>query len=361
MLFAMVSGLEEYFDRIVFNELTHLRIMKKEIFVLIEHDEDGIAEAALEVIGEAVRLSGFSESLVSALVLGNDIKELSMDLERYGADKVYIADHPLLAHYSTDGYCKVLEDFLKHRNASVLLMAATALGKDLAPRLAARLQCGLTSDCAVLKHQGNGALEMTRPIYGGRVYAAFTGPETGMQIVTIRPGILGVDPSPVGRTSETIRMKVMLEPEMIRTMYAGFRRIEKEKLDISEADVVFAVGKGLGKGSYLPEVKKTAKIMNASLAGSRAAVDEGWISFVRQIGQTGKTISPGFILCCGISGAQQFTMGMRESKFIVAINTDRNAPIFNIADVSVLGDMNEIIPLLAERLKKELQHSEENS
>ena len=195
--------------------------MINEIFVLIEYDEDGIKEVSLEILGEACRLARISGSDVSAIVLGQDISYLIDPLGRYGAQKVYLADYALLKHYSTDGWCKVLQDFFKIKNSALLLMGSTSLGKDLAPFLAVKLQCGLSSDCTVLKFQSKGVLEMIRPIYGGRVYAAYAGSESGLQIVTIRPGILGVDPSPHERIPEVEKIDVILEPGMIRTKHLG--------------------------------------------------------------------------------------------------------------------------------------------
>lgn len=321
------------------------------MWVLVEHCEGEIEEASLEALSEARRLSNKAKLSVSALVLGQAGKSFAGTLSQYGADQVYLVEHPLLTAYTTDGYTAALAELLQGHNPGVFLLAATALGRDLAPRLAARLRTSLVSDCTVLDIDDRGALEMTRPSCGGRVYTTFTCSDSRPQIATIRPGVLGVGKPLKGRQARIEALQVELRPEMIRTRILARSKVEREKLDIAEAEVVLAFGRGLGDRSKLPQMEEFAHLLDAALAGSRAAVDERWLPFERQIGQTGKTISPKVMVCCGISGAQQFSMGMRDSRFIVAINTDRNAPIFKVADVSVLGDLREVIPELIERFK----------
>lgn len=326
--------------------------MGRELWVLIEHNKGEIQEGSLEALTEAKRLSAKLDASVACLVLGHNVAEFCEDLGPYGADSIYLFEHPDLEHYTTDGYMNVLAKVFPNDDVIAFLLSGTMLGRDLAPGLSTRLKAGLVTDCTVLGINQRGELEMSRPANGGRVYATYTCSQASLQIITLRPGVLGVGQPMRGRTAEVTRMEVDLKPEMIRTKILGYSKVDRENLDITEAEAVLAFGRGLEVDTNLPTVDRLAQLMDAPLGGSRAAVDEGWIPFERQIGQTGKTIAPGLIMCCGISGAQQFTMGMRDSKFIVAVNKDRHAPIFKVADISVLGDMHDIIPLLIERLEK---------
>ncbi|MCB2171073.1 MAG: electron transfer flavoprotein subunit alpha/FixB family protein [Deltaproteobacteria bacterium] len=325
--------------------------MEKEIWVLIEHREKEIEEASLEVLVEARRLAKKARLRVAALVLGSSAQPFAEALNRYGADRICAVPHELLKQYTTDGYTTALADLVKIRCPEIFLLAATALGRDLAPRLATRLQIGLISDCRVLDINKEGALEMTRPSTGGRVYTRFEGSGAKPCMATIRPGVLGLGKPLKGNKAEVEEISMDLKSEDVRTRVLGISSVDRRDLDISEAEFVLAFGRGLGEKSNLIKMEALADEMNACIAGSRVAVDEGYVSFERQIGQTGKTISPKVIFCCGISGAQQFTMGMRESGFIVAINNNRKADIFKVADISVLGDLNEVVPELVEVLK----------
>jgi electron transfer flavoprotein alpha subunit len=318
----------------------------KEIWVLIEHRDGEIEESSLEVLCEARRLAGKARTAVFALVLGCPVEAFVDTLSQYGADTIYQLNHDLLTSYTTDGYTTVLTDLLKALAPGTFLLAAGALGRDLAPRLATRLKTSLVSDCTVLDMTPDGVLEMTRPTCGGRVYTKMTGTSGGVQIASVRPGVLGVGKALRGRKAKIEELAVALPPEVIRTRLLGVGVVDLNDLDITEAEYVLAFGRGLGDKSKLPQMQTLAGNLGACIAGSRAAVDERYVTFQRQIGQTGKTISPKVIICCGISGAQQFVMGMRESRFIISINIDRRAPIFQVSDVSVLGDLNEVVPAL---------------
>lgn len=321
------------------------------MWVLIEHRDGEIEEASLEVLSEARRIAAKAKLQVSALILCHETASFAESLGQYGADQVYSVEHALFKTYTTDGYTTALAGLLQEHKPAVFLLAATAQGRDLAPRLATRLGASLVSDCRVMDFNARGALEMTRSSCGERIYTTMIGNDSRTQIATIRPGVLGVGKPLRGRQAKIETLHVELNPEMIRTRLLGHSKVERDQLDISEAEVVLAFGRGLTDGSLLPHMEELARLLDASLGGSRAAVDERWIPFRRQIGQTGRTIAPKVIVCCGISGAQQFTMGMRDSRFIVAINKDRNAPIFKVADVSVLGDITQIVPELIERVQ----------
>jgi len=330
--------------------------LEKGVWVLAEHYGKEIEETTFEVLTEARRLTDKTNEKVSALLLGHGVAHLAEALGQHGADNVYLVEQPLLEHYTTDGYVLAVTDLVRKGDPSILLLAATAQGRDLAPRLAARLNTTLVSDCAILKVNDQGLLEMTRPTFGGRVYATMICSSSRPQVITMRPGVVGVDePIAKGRKVNIEKVDIELKPESIRTKVIGFSKASRETLDISEAEAVVAFGRGLGDKSGLVEMEELAELLEASLAGSRIAVDAGWIPFERQIGQTGKSIFPQLIICCGISGASQFTMGMQDSKFIVAINNDRQAPIFRVADVFILGDLHKIVPALIERLRTAVQ------
>ena len=325
--------------------------MEKEFWVLLEHDGKNISEPALEVLSEAGRLADRTDFSVCGILMGKEVKHLCEAAGPYGADKVYVLEHPLLEHYTTDGYTRALADAAKAAEPAVFLMSATSLGRDLAPRMATRLDTSLVSDCAVLELEGQ-QLRFSRPTYGGRAYATYICPGASPQLATIKPGVLGIGRPVMGRDAAVEKIHVEIPSESMRTRVIGYRKIDPEDLDLTEAEVIFAVGRGLEDGKNLSQSEEVARMIGASLGGSRAAVDEGWLSYERQIGQTGKTVSPNFIVCCGIAGAQQFVMGMQDAKFIVAINKDGQAPIFKVADVSIQGDMHEIIPPLAEKLRR---------
>lgn len=325
--------------------------MEKEIWVLVEHRDEEIEEASLEVLSEARRLANKARVKLAAVVLGKLTDTFTDSLGQYGADRILAVEHELLHDYTTDGYTAAMAQMLSEGRPEVLLLAATVQGMDLAPRLAARLRAGLVSDCTVLDVNKKGELEMTRPSCGGRIYSTMVCGGEQPAIASVRPGVLGLGKPRRGRPVEVAPFSIDLRPEEIRTVSLGIRKVDREKLDIREADVILALGRGAEDESTVEHAAELARLMEAALAGSRAAVDERFITYDRQIGQTGKTVSPKVILCCGISGAQQFTMGMRDSKFIAAINTDRRAPIFKVADVSVLGDLKEIIPELINRFQ----------
>lgn len=321
------------------------------IWILVEHHEGRLEEVTLEILTEARRLADKARRGVCAILLGHEVGGMAELLPPYGADSVYWVDHPLLALYSTEAYAHAIGELVRLGNPTALLLPATALGRDLAPRLAVRLKTTLVSDCVVLNMDEAGLLEMTRAPYGGRLYARMKTPHARPQMATVRPGILGKGRPAKARKGHIRRIEMDLEPGAIRTKVLGVSKVGREDLDISEAELILAFGRGLGEKERLPEMEELAKLLGASLGGSRAAVDAGWIPFPRQIGQTGKTVSPDLIICCGISGATQFTMGMRDSKFIVAVNLDRQCPMFKVADVSVLGDMHEVVPALIDRLR----------
>lgn len=321
------------------------------IWILAEHHQGRLEEVTFEILTEARRLADRARRRVCVILLGHEVGRLAQELPPYGADFVYWVDHPLLALYSTDAYAYAIEQLVRQGSPIALLLPATALGRDLAPRLAVRLKTTLVSDCVVLNIDETGLLEMTRAPYGGRLYARMKSPHVRPQMATVRPGVLGKGRPAKTRKGHIKRIDLDLNPMAIRTRVLSVWKVEREGLDISEAEVILAFGRGLGEKERLQEMEELAKLLGASLGGSRAAVDAGWIPFSRQIGQTGKTVSPDLIICCGISGASQFTMGMMESKFIVAVNLDRQCPMFKVADVSVLGDMHEVLPALIDRLK----------
>jgi len=331
--------------------------MQESIWVLVEHDGREIEEVTFEILSEARRLADRANYRLTAILLGNEIGHLCDSIVDYYADDIYLVKHHLLEYYTTDGYTQVLTNLVRQKDPWLLLLGATSLGRDLASRLATRLNTSLVSDCVILKINDQGFLEMTRPTYGGLVYATITAPSARPQIATVRPGVIGKESPKGGNRAEVERIDANLKPESIRTRVLEHTRADPETLDISEADIVVACGAGLGDGINLSKVAELARLTGGSLGGSRPAIDAGWMSFSRQIGQTGKSIAPKIIICCGISGAPQFTMGMKDSHLIIAINSDRQAPIFKIADISVLGDMNILVPSLT----KELRTIKENS
>lgn len=319
--------------------------MPNKIIAVLEQREGKLKRFAFEVVTTAVKLANELKFEKEAIVVGNDISNIN-EIGNYGITKIVHLKNDKLANYSSTGYAQVIANYVKEADADFLLLSNTALGKDLAPYLAAKLNAGLIVD-AVNLDTSTGELIVTRPVYAGKalVDVKFKSPK---KILTIRPNIFKAT-SNNGSTPEVTFKEV--SPSNLKSRVTSFKKSEG-KLDVAEADIIVSGGRGMKGPENFHLIEKLAEALGGAVGASRAVVDAGWRPHREQVGQTGKTVSPTLYIACGISGAIQHLAGMSSAKYIVAINKDKDAPIFNIADYGIAGDIFEIIPALTEEVKK---------
>jgi len=324
----------------------------KDIWVFVEQREQKLMGVSLEILGEARRLADKKGVKACAVLVGYEVKGLAEELIKYGADVVYVIDHPLLKNYTTDAYTKVICDLANSLKPEVILYGATYIGRDLAPRIAARMQTGLTADCTALDIDENGLLLQIRPAFGGNLIATIICPERRPQMATIRPGVMKKALMDEGRRGEVIEIKPVIEEKDIRTEIISIIKEARQKVNLEEADIIVSGGRGVGGPEGFKLIEELAEVLGGVVGASRAAVEAGWISSDHQVGQTGKTVRPKLYIACGISGAIQHIAGMGGAKTIVAINKNPDAPIFKIADYGIVGDLFKVIPALIEEVKE---------
>ncbi len=326
------------------------------VWVVAEQMDGRLRNVTLELLGAGRRLADKLGEELYAVIIGYRVRELADVLAEYGADKILVADHKLLERYSTDGYAAVLYDMISNYKPSIVLLGATMNGRDLAPRVAARLKTGLTADCTGLDINSAGQLVQTRPAFGGNVMATILCPRTRPQMATVRPRVMKMPKPEPGRTAEIIDYPVKIEASDIRTKILEIvREVHEETANIEEADIIVSAGRGIGSKENLSLIRELADVLHAAVGGSRAIVDLGWLPHHQQVGQTGKTVSPKLYIAVGISGAIQHLVGMQTSETIIAINKDPEAPIFDVADFGIVGDLFEIVPALTRQLREALK------
>ncbi|MGL5352231.1 MAG: electron transfer flavoprotein subunit alpha/FixB family protein, partial [Clostridium sp.] len=288
---------------------------------------------------------------LTALVLGDNIKGLAEELGTHGADEVLVAESELLKNYTTDGYTKVICDLANVRKPGILFIGATFIGRDLGPRVAARLSTGLTADCTILDVEvENGDLLATRPAFGGNLMATIACPDHRPQMATIRPGVFTKLPKAESDFVTEV-VEVNLVDSDIRTKIVEIVKENKDVVDISEANIIVSGGRGVGSLENVKLLEELAEVLGGTVAGSRAAIDNGWIEKDYQVGQTGKTVRPNIYIACGISGAIQHVAGMQDADMIIAINKDAGAPIMKIADYAIVGDIAKVLPEMISQVK----------
>lgn len=326
----------------------------KNIFVFAEQRGGKIQPVALELIGKASDLAAELGEKVVAMLLGHNVSSLAQELIEYGADEVIVADAPELEHYITEEYAQVVSQIADKYLPSIILFGATTIGRDLAPRLSARLTTGLTADCTKLEISEGQELMMTRPAFGGNLMATIMCTEHRPQMSTVRPGVMQKKDRQPSREGVITNFKVKIDMSRVKVKLIEEVKAEKDnRIDISEANILVSGGRGVGTKENFAKLTELADVLNAQVSASRAVVDAGVIPHDRQVGQTGKTVRPNLYFALGISGAIQHLAGMEESDYIIAINKDKFAPIYSVSDLGIVGDVNKIIPLLTERLKKE--------
>lgn len=322
------------------------------VWVFAEQREGELQKVSLELLGEGRRQADKLGVKLTALLLGSNIDGLTKTLAEHGADEVLVADHKLLEHYTTDAYTKVICDLVNERKPGILFVGATFIGRDLGPRVAARLNTGLTADCTSIDVDvENGDLLATRPAFGGNLMATIACPEHRPQMATVRPGVFAKVESD-GANCNVEKVNVQLTDADVRTKVLETVKTAKDIVDISEAKVIVSGGRGVGSKENFALLEELAKVLGGTVAGSRAAVEKGWIDNAYQVGQTGKTVKPSIYIACGISGAIQHVAGMQDSDMIIAINKDESAPIMKVADYAIVGDIKKVLPELIAQAKE---------
>ncbi len=374
--------------------------MNKNVFVFCEQRDGEIQKVAFELVGKARELADALGQQVVAVLAGSGIEGKAASLIAHGADQVIVADHPMLEEYSTKPYTDVVVQAIRTYSPEVVLFGASSIGRDLAPSVSATVHTGLTADCTGLaigdveksvtnaadrakveakiaelgqdvtvednsktmttkdgkeisvvnvKYTYHKQLRMTRPAFGGNIIATIACLQHRPQMATVRPGVMQALAADDSRTGEIIRMEVnpTNNLEVLETV-----KSTKTSKDITEAKILVSAGRGIGSAEKVSMVQDLADVLGGDISGSRAVVDAGWMEKDRQVGQTGKTVRPELYVACGISGAIQHAAGMEGSEYIVAINKEETAPIFDIADLGIIGDVNAILPKLTEAIKK---------
>ena len=326
--------------------------MSKNVFVIAEQRDGKIMKVSYELIGKARELANDLGQDVIAVLMGSGIEAVAGDLAKAGADKVIVVDDPMLAEYVTEPYAKAATAVIKANDPEIVLFGASSIGRDLAPRVSARIHTGLTADCTKLEiDPETKLLNMTRPAFGGNIMATILCADHRPQMATVRPGVMQALES-CDKVGEVEKFAVEFTAADMNVEICEVVKTDKKAVDITEAKILVSGGRGLGSAEGFAQLKDLADVLGGEVSASRAAVDNGWIEKVRQVGQTGKTVRPDLYVACGISGAIQHAAGMEESEFIVAINKEETAPIFSICDLGIVGDLNKIVPKLTEALKK---------
>jgi len=350
--------------------------MSKDIYVVAEQRDGIIAKVSLELIGEARRLAAELGQNVYAILLGDKIKDKAQGLIADGADGVVYVEDPMLAEYVTEPYSKALTQVLKECQPEIVLFGATSIGRDLAPRVAARIRTGLTADCTRLdidfasyteyaktsttldpatidpKPEWEKLLKQTRPAFGGNVMATILCKKTKPQMATVRPGVMQRAERDTSRKGEIKEIKVAFDPSDMNVVIKEVVKEKHKKSDVTEAKYLVSGGRGIGSPEFFDKIRECAEVLGGDWSSSRANVDAGWAPKDRQVGQTGKTVRPELYMACGISGAIQHQAGMDQSECIIAINKNDTAAIFEISDLGIVGDVRVILPKLTEALVK---------
>lgn len=325
--------------------------MGKGIWVFAEQEEGNVRKVTFEILSAARAIADAKGEPLCAVCLGKDISALGDKFAPYGADKVYLVDHEALANYTTDGYAKALCDLISKEAPSTVLMGATVIGKDLAPKVAARVDAGLASDCVEIKLEGDGIV-VKRPLYAGKAYAEVSFQNTEIAMASIRPNVLVASAPDASKSAEIVNVTPEISADDIRVNIVETIKSAADKVDLTEAEIIVSGGRGMKGAENYPIIEALADALGATVGASRAAVDSGWRPVSDQVGQTGKVVSPNLYIACGISGAIQHYAGMGTSKVIVAINKDEEAPIFSKCDYGVVDDLFKIVPPLTEEIKK---------
>ncbi|RRD93419.1 4Fe-4S dicluster domain-containing protein [Clostridiales bacterium COT073_COT-073] len=326
------------------------------VWVFAEQRENKLMSVVIELLGEGRRLADEIGTELCAVLCGNHVDSLAQELIGYGADKVYIANSPILEKYRTDAYTEVIYDAIVEYKPEIVLLGATHIGRDLGPCLAVKADTGLTADCTRLEiDPEDKKIKQTRPAFGGNLMATIICPNHRPQMSTVRPGVMDKAVFDENRKGEVIPLQVKITEDDVRTKILNIVKTAGEMVSLTDADIIVSGGMGLGSKEGFDKLKELADVLGGTIAASRAAVDAGWIDHSYQVGQTGTTVKPQIYFACGISGAIQHIAGMQNSGLIIAINKDENAPIFEVADYGIVGDLHKMLPAITEAVRKELE------
>ena len=335
----------------------------KGVYVFAQQVDNELSSIAFELIGKGKDLAADLGTEVTAVLIGSDVKGLADELAAYGADKVIVVDDPELKDYRTEPYTHALASVIDTYKPEIVLVGATAIGRDLGPKVSARVKTGLTADCTVLEigdfplnplpnqEQKHNQLLMTRPAFGGNTIATIACPDFRPQMATVRPGVMQKAERVAGAKAEVIEFNPGFTPDNKYVEILEVVKAVSDVADIMDAKILVSGGRGVGSAENFQMLEDLAEALGGTVSCSRAVVDSGWKPRDLQVGQTGKTVRPQVYFAIGISGAIQHVAGMEESDIIVAINKDENAPIFDVADYGIVGDLNKIVPALTEQIK----------
>ena len=325
------------------------------VWALVEHRDGKLEDGALELVGHGREVAVKMGQALVAVVFGDIDTDLATQLARHGASSVLSLQHPGVAERSAEIDTQLAAVAVRQHSPGVLLLLESIAGADLARRLAARLGAGLVTSCDRLDIAEDGLLAATKSIYGGKASAVFVCPTTRPQMATLNPDAIDLRTRDDAATAEVVPLPLAVDLQEPKTRATGFLQGDPRLVALTEADIVVAGGMGLGSQKNWKLVEDLADAVGGSVAATRRVVDEGWVTSERQVGQTGKTVRPKLYIACGISGAIQHTMGMKDAAAIIAINTDRQAPIFKVADVGVIGDVVRVLPVLTAKLREALK------
>jgi len=338
----------------------------KGVYIYVQQTDNKIDNIAFELLGKATELAADLVTDVTAVLVGFNVKGLADELAAYGADKVIVVDDPVLKEYRTEPYTHALTSVIKEFKPDILLVGATAIGRDLGPRVSARVATGLTADCTVLeigefkargdKEPRQGQLLMTRPAFGGNTIATIACPNHRPQMATVRPGVMQKQEKMAGAKAEIVEFNPGFEENDKYVEIIEIVKSVSDTVDIQTAKILVSGGRGVGSAENFALLEDLAAAIGGTVSCSRAAADSGWKPKDRQVGQTGKTVRPDVYFAIGISGAIQHTAGMEESDIIIAVNKDPDAPIFDIADYGIVGDCLKIVPRLTQAIKWRYLH-----
>ena len=324
----------------------------KDLWVLIETNEDGTAKnVGIEMLTPGKELAGKQGGSLVAVVIGSGADAAVKAASEYGADKVIVVDGPEYKDFTVDAFAKALTALAEKYGPATILVGATPDGRELAPVVACRLKTGLASDCTALGLCDDGSIEWTRPAYGGSILEVLSIPEKRPQIGSVRPGAFKKG-EPGEAKAEIISESVSAADDIRTQVLDVIKEMGGENVDLEGADIIVSGGRGVGGPEGFEPIRELAEVLGATVGASRAAVDAGWISHAHQVGQTGKIVAPKLYIACGISGAIQHLAGMTSSDVVIAINKDPDAPIFDVADYGIVGNLFEVLPVLTEEIKK---------
>jgi len=331
-----------------------------EVWVLAEQEAGRLSDVPLELMSKARELADTVSAPLGVLLLGHGAEPLAAKLIAHGADKVYLAEHPKLAHYQARGYAKVICDLIHAHRPQIIIFGATPLGRDLAPCIASAMKCGLTADCTDLqigdhtppgsKDEHKNLLLQIRPAFGGNIIATIVNYDRWPQMATVREGVMVMSRADVSRKGQVVRCAADLDGLALPLELLESRR-QPKKVNLKAARIIVAGGAGVGSRDNFRLIWDLANCLGGAVGGSRAAVDLGFVDHDHQVGQTGTTVRPALYIACGISGAVQHRAGMQESAKILAVNSDPEAPIFSVAHYGVVGDLNQVIPMMIKAIR----------